>query len=72
MFGNHKALLQEENATLRAENERLKAEFQMLQSKVGAFEAAEENTQKTLSENRLKTALVQTMLGGCGNSVKEI
>lgn len=72
MFGNHKALLEEENAKLRTENERLKTEYQMLQSKIEVFEAAEDNTQKTLNENRLKTALVQTMLGGCGNSVKEI
>jgi len=72
MFGHHKALLQENNERLTQENERLKEENANLQSKLEMLLQSESKTQNTLNENRLKTELINTMLGGCGNSVKEI
>jgi len=72
MFGHAKALLLEENAVLRAENMRLKTEAGILQQTVEKLQQSENKTNQTLSENRLKTELIHTMLGGCGNSVKEI
>lgn len=72
MFGQSKSALQEENSQLRAENDRLKNEITTLHQIIDQFKEKEEGVQRTLSENRLKTALVSSMLGGCGNSVKEI
>lgn len=72
MFGRDKALLHEENVGLRAENERLKHEATALQFQLEKLLQSEENTHRTLSENRLKTELINSMLSGCGNSVKEI
>lgn len=72
MFGHSKVVLQESNERLTQENERLKEENSSLQSKLEILLQAESKTQTTLSENRLKTELISTMLGGCGNSVKEI
>ena len=57
---------------LRAENIRLKTEAAILQQTLEKLQQSEEKTHRTLSENRLKTELINTMLGGCGNSVKEI
>jgi len=72
MFGQNKALLHEENVGLRAENERLKHEATALQLQLEKLQQSDANTQRTLSENRLKTELINSMLGGCGSSVKEI
>ena len=72
MFGRNKAILQESNEQFRLENERLKAENESLQIKLETFLQTESKTQTVLSENRLKTELINTMLGGCGSSVKEI
>ncbi|WP_333803939.1 methyl-accepting chemotaxis protein [Sulfurospirillum sp.] len=72
MFGRSKLVLQESNEQLTQENTRLKEENEHLQKKLEMLLQAESDTQMTLSENRLKTELINTMLGGCGNSVKEI
>lgn len=72
MFGIHKAVSQETNLELRHENELLKEENANLNAKIEMLLQAELKTQNTLSENRLKTELINSMLGGCGNSVKEI
>ena len=72
MFGSQRALLEEENAKLRLELEKIRSENESLSQKLIVLENADQSVQNTLNENRLKTALVQTMLGGCGNSVKEI
>lgn len=72
MFGKSKAILEESNEQFRLENERLKAENESLKQKLDMLQKSEASSQITLSENRLKTALINTMLGGCGNSVKEI
>ena len=72
MFGKAKNTLHEENSHLRAENERLQKEMTLLQQTIDHLKHTEEEGQRTVNENRLKTALVSSMLGGCGNSVKEI
>jgi len=72
MFGTRKAVLQENNVELIHENERLKEENAHLHAQIEILLQSEAKTHNTLNENRLKTELINSMLGGCGNSVKEI
>jgi chromosome segregation ATPase len=73
MFGGSgNRLLQEENKRLKEENERLKIELLNVQNKVESLHEKELQSQRALNENRLKTELINSMLGGCRGSVQEI
>lgn len=57
---------------LEEENALLHAEIQSLRDQIAAHKEKEQQSQKVLSENRLKTNLIESMLGGCRKSVQEI
>jgi len=71
MFGNTKAM-EEKNRVLLQENEALKNEIDNLKSEIESLNQRENCTKDAISENQLKTELTNTMLDGCGTSVKEI
>lgn len=71
MFGKTKAL-EEQNKVLLHENEALKKEIENLKNEVEQLNQRELGSKNLMSENKLKTELTNTMLGGCGKSVKEI
>jgi len=71
MFGKNK-LVEEENKVLIQENEALKNEIVNLRNEIESLNQRELCTKDAMSENKLKTELTNTMLNGCGKSIKEI
>ena len=71
MFGNSKAL-EAKNTILFQENETLKKEIENLKNEIENLNQREQCSHNAMSENKLKTELTNTMLNGCGKSIKEI
>ncbi len=72
MFGNRSKAMEKENETLKNENNSLTQEIERLKYQLSLLEEKEQKGQKVVSENQLKTQLVDSMLGGCKQSIKEI
>ena len=71
MFGNSR-VVEEKNRVLLQENQVLKQEIENLKHEIGTLNQREICNKDVVSENKLKTELTNTMLSGCGKSVKEI
>ena len=71
MFGKSKVLL-EQNRVLNEDIVALRQEVERLQKENAALKAKVQGNERTLSENKLKTLLVESMLGGCKVGIKEI
>lgn len=72
MFGNRTKALEETNASLLAHNNALEKEIALLKTELLSCQEKEVKNKRGIDENRLKTALTQSMLNGSKENLKEI
>ncbi len=72
MFGKKKSLEKDRYLELEKENQELKDKLISYEKEINLLKTQQDKTENFLSENKLKTALIEKLMNGCENNTKNI